>query len=64
MEKEIGVGEGEFFLNFLTQRVSADIAQVLEAPLTLGELEGALNRMNSRKVPGIDGLDQNKEVDW
>lgn len=41
MEKEIGVGEGEFFLNFLTQRVSADIAQVLEAPLTLGELESA-----------------------
>lgn len=56
MEKEIDVGGGDVFLDLLTQRVPVDIAQALEAPLTLKELEGALRRMNRRKVPGIDGL--------
>lgn len=55
-EKEIDVGSGEVFLDLLTQRVPLNIAQTLDAPLTLEELEGALNRMNRRKVPGIDGL--------
>lgn len=55
-EREIDVGEGEVFLQLFTQRVPADITQALEDPLTLGELEGALHRMNSQKLPGIDGL--------
>ncbi len=56
MEKEVDVRGGEVFLGLLTQRVPLDVAQALEAPLTLKELEGALCRMNRRKVPGIDGL--------
>jgi len=55
-EKEIDVGGGEVFLKLLTRRVPAAIAQAMEDPLTLEELEGALRRMNRRKVPGIDGL--------
>lgn len=45
-EKEVDVGGGKVFLDFLTQRVLSDIAQALEAPLTLKELEGAFHRMN------------------
>ncbi|KAK9543285.1 hypothetical protein VZT92_001076 [Zoarces viviparus] len=55
-EKDIEVGGGEVFLDFLTQRVPKDIVQALEAPLTLIEIEWALQRMKRRKVPGIDGL--------
>ena len=55
-EKEVDVGGGEYFLNLLTKQVPSDIAQALEAPLTLKELKGALGKMNKRKVPGIDGL--------
>ena len=55
-EKEIDVGGGEVYLNPLTPRVPAVIAQALEGLLTLNELEGALGRMSRRKVPGIDGL--------
>ena len=55
-EKEVDVGGGEIFLDLLTKQVPPDIVQALEAPLTLKELEGALCKMNKRKVPGIDGL--------
>ena len=56
VEREVDVGGGEVMLDFLTRRVPTDIAEAMEAPLTLEELESALRRMGRRKVPGIDGL--------
>ncbi|KAJ4940205.1 hypothetical protein JOQ06_026514, partial [Pogonophryne albipinna] len=54
--KEKDVGRGDDFLELLERQVPGDIVQALELPLTVSELEGALNRMNKGKVPGIDGL--------
>ncbi|XP_033998587.1 uncharacterized protein LOC117492420 [Trematomus bernacchii] len=54
--KEKDVGRGDDFLELLDRQVPGDIVQALEVPLTVSELEGALNRMNKGKVPGIDGL--------
>ena len=55
-ERVVDEDRAEAFLQLVAQRVSPDLAEVLEAPLSLGELEGALRRMGKRKVPGIDGL--------
>lgn len=55
-ERVVDVEGGRDFLDLLTQRVPPDIAQAMEAPLSLNELGGALRRMNKRKVPGMDGL--------
>ena len=54
--REVDAGYGEVFLNALTRRAPPDVAAAMEAPLSLGELEGALRRMGRRKVPGLDGL--------
>jgi len=54
--KEKDVGRGDDFLELLDRQVPGDIVQALEVPLTVSELEGALNKMNKGKVPGIDGL--------
>lgn len=54
--REVDEGGGEAFLNLVKKRVPEGMVESLEAPLTLKELEGALGRMNRRRVPGIDGL--------
>ena len=55
-EREVDEEAGERFLSLLTQRVPPDIAQAMEAPLSLDELEAVLRRMRKKTVPGIDGL--------
>ncbi|KAJ3591978.1 hypothetical protein NHX12_007108 [Muraenolepis orangiensis] len=55
-EKVVDVGEGEAWLDLLTQRVPSNDAKALEPRSPSKELEGALDGMNRRKLPGIDGL--------
>lgn len=54
--EEVDTAGGEAYLNHMAQRVPEGMAETLEAPLSLEELEGALGRMGRRKVPGVDGL--------
>ena len=51
--REVDAGCGEVFLSALTRRAPPDVAAAMEAPLSLGELEGALGRMGRRKVASM-----------
>uniref|UniRef100_A0A8K9V1F6 Reverse transcriptase domain-containing protein n=1 Tax=Oncorhynchus mykiss TaxID=8022 RepID=A0A8K9V1F6_ONCMY len=55
-EREIDVEQGNVFLEHLSRRLPEDIRDVMEAQISLEEVESALRRMGKGKVPGMDGL--------
>uniref|UniRef100_A0AAZ3PI26 Reverse transcriptase domain-containing protein n=1 Tax=Oncorhynchus tshawytscha TaxID=74940 RepID=A0AAZ3PI26_ONCTS len=55
-EREIDVEQGNVFLEHLSRRLLEDIREVMEAQISLEEVESALRRMGKGKVPGMDGL--------
>ena len=55
-EREIDVEQGNVFLEHLSRRLPEDIREVMEAQISLEEVESALRRMGKGKVPGMDGL--------
>ena len=55
-ERDVRGDRADAFLERVARRVPPDQAEALAAPLSLEELEGALQRMGRRKVPGLDGL--------
>ncbi|CAB1350937.1 unnamed protein product [Coregonus sp. 'balchen'] len=52
----VDVEQGNVFLEYLSRRVPEDIREVMEAQISLEEVESALRRMGKGKVPGMDGL--------